>query len=327
LIEVLARKCQRLRGEMDELLLMAVGECRVDSLRALLAAGATLGATTEGLNALEIVFQCGKPASDAVVAEICQLLFFHGADVQLKDARGHPPLEQALLDMAGPETVRVLLEHGAKIGSAFDVILQHGCHSEQVLALLIQAGGHPGSGDVVPSLACGFQSKSFTSATLKMFCLAGADPNDSSEKFPTALCAAVMFDIGPEFILTLMECGADRNKKWGKQLPVQIAATALKTKDSRNARAYLKLLCPTGLEREFQVKRSKEEDVRVEKAKPLWFQDELSFCAKCRIRMQDPSCCGGCGLVGFCGKECQRAMWKEHKPICLRKQLIDKALL
>jgi len=32
-----------------------------------------------------------------------------------------------------------------------------------------------------------------------------------------------------------------------------------------------------------------------------------------------PSRCVGCGIARFCGKECQRAAWREHKPFCIVK--------
>lgn len=36
---------------------------------------------------------------------------------------------------------------------------------------------------------------------------------------------------------------------------------------------------------------------------------------------EDGKRCAGCGTVAYCGKECQKADWKEHKRFCHRRKL------
>jgi hypothetical protein len=53
------------------------------------------------------------------------------------------------------------------------------------------------------------------------------------------------------------------------------------------------------------------------------FELEFTFCTTCRKSEGEFWKCEGCNLVAYCGKECQRAHWKSHKPICKRKQKTD----
>ncbi|KAF6749847.1 hypothetical protein DFP72DRAFT_911891 [Ephemerocybe angulata] len=51
----------------------------------------------------------------------------------------------------------------------------------------------------------------------------------------------------------------------------------------------------------------------------------LKSCSRpgCRVREADAAQfkrCAGCRLVSYCNPECQRANWKDHKPVCKRQQ-------
>ncbi|KAJ7447505.1 hypothetical protein B0H11DRAFT_2082368 [Mycena galericulata] len=49
----------------------------------------------------------------------------------------------------------------------------------------------------------------------------------------------------------------------------------------------------------------------------------LEMCENCSVRGKDLRRCGGCQLVRYCSKECQKAHWKNHKTHCA----INKAAL
>ncbi|MCJ1252019.1 hypothetical protein MMC30_009257 [Trapelia coarctata] len=42
---------------------------------------------------------------------------------------------------------------------------------------------------------------------------------------------------------------------------------------------------------------------------------EVMLCGTCG-QMDDVKKCKGCGVVAYCGKECQKKDWKTHKPFC-----------
>lgn len=42
---------------------------------------------------------------------------------------------------------------------------------------------------------------------------------------------------------------------------------------------------------------------------------EVMLCRACG-RVDNVKKCKGCGVVGYCGKECQRKDWKMHKQVC-----------
>lgn len=41
-----------------------------------------------------------------------------------------------------------------------------------------------------------------------------------------------------------------------------------------------------------------------------------SQCARCGSKNAGLSTCSACKLTKFCGEECQKKVWKQHKPIC-----------
>ncbi|KXN86638.1 SET domain-containing protein 14 [Leucoagaricus sp. SymC.cos] len=45
-------------------------------------------------------------------------------------------------------------------------------------------------------------------------------------------------------------------------------------------------------------------------------QISTDACAKCGVRGVKFSRCGACKKIAYCGTECQRADWKNHKPFC-----------
>ena len=47
--------------------------------------------------------------------------------------------------------------------------------------------------------------------------------------------------------------------------------------------------------------------------------DDAGTCAHCERHEPTMSSCSRCGLVKYCGRDCQRAHWKEHKPLCIPK--------
>ena len=49
--------------------------------------------------------------------------------------------------------------------------------------------------------------------------------------------------------------------------------------------------------------------------------DEAKACKHCERseREEKLSDCARCGLVFYCGKDCQRTDWKNHKPLCIPK--------
>ena len=47
--------------------------------------------------------------------------------------------------------------------------------------------------------------------------------------------------------------------------------------------------------------------------------DDAGACANCERRAPTMFGCARCGLVYYCGKDCQSAHWKKHKPLCIPK--------
>ena len=47
--------------------------------------------------------------------------------------------------------------------------------------------------------------------------------------------------------------------------------------------------------------------------------DDAGACAHCERHEPTLSSCSRCGLVKYCGRDCQRAHWKDHKPLCIPK--------
>ena len=45
--------------------------------------------------------------------------------------------------------------------------------------------------------------------------------------------------------------------------------------------------------------------------------DDAVVCGNCGRHEPTMSSCARCGLVYYCGKDCQSAHWKEHKPLCI----------
>ena len=54
----------------------------------------------------------------------------------------------------------------------------------------------------------------------------------------------------------------------------------------------------------------------VEHDKKIYGKMNCEACGK-----EDAKRCAGCGTVAYCGKECQKAGWKEHKRFCHRRKL------
>ena len=53
-----------------------------------------------------------------------------------------------------------------------------------------------------------------------------------------------------------------------------------------------------------------------EQEKTIYGQMSCGVCGK-----EEGKRCAGCGTVAYCGKECQKAQWKDHKRTCRRKKL------
>ncbi|KAI0361646.1 hypothetical protein OH77DRAFT_1417912 [Trametes cingulata] len=49
--------------------------------------------------------------------------------------------------------------------------------------------------------------------------------------------------------------------------------------------------------------------------RPIIHGVECSYCRQLKPK-ESIKMCGGCKVMGYCSKECQKADWKEHKPIC-----------
>ena len=47
--------------------------------------------------------------------------------------------------------------------------------------------------------------------------------------------------------------------------------------------------------------------------------DDADTCAHCERHEPTLSSCSRCGLVKYCSRDCQRAHWKEHRPLCILK--------
>ena len=47
--------------------------------------------------------------------------------------------------------------------------------------------------------------------------------------------------------------------------------------------------------------------------------DDAGTCAHCERHEPTLSSCSRCSLVKYCGRNCQRAHWKKHKPLCISK--------
>ena len=54
------------------------------------------------------------------------------------------------------------------------------------------------------------------------------------------------------------------------------------------------------------------------KKKPSSSDDDRA-CANCERTNPKMSSCARCGLVFYCGKDCQGAHWKDHKLLCIPK--------
>ena len=62
------------------------------------------------------------------------------------------------------------------------------------------------------------------------------------------------------------------------------------------------------------------EDVVTEKMN-LLRENLTSFCSNCKRKKEKSkplAVCGGCNIVSFCSKDCQRALWLSHKEICVK---------
>ncbi|KAI4244092.1 MAG: hypothetical protein LQ352_006916 [Teloschistes flavicans] len=57
------------------------------------------------------------------------------------------------------------------------------------------------------------------------------------------------------------------------------------------------------------------ESLSISDAKDAQLAQDAS-CDTCGKRLKELKACGGCGKVRYCGKECQKAGWKEHKRVC-----------
>jgi hypothetical protein len=44
-------------------------------------------------------------------------------------------------------------------------------------------------------------------------------------------------------------------------------------------------------------------------------------CGCCGVWGPDLKACAACGMVRYCDRDCQKAAWKEHKPLCEKKRL------
>ena len=47
--------------------------------------------------------------------------------------------------------------------------------------------------------------------------------------------------------------------------------------------------------------------------------DNAGACANCERTEPKMRSCARCGLVKYCGRDCQSAHWKDHKPLCIPK--------
>ena len=47
--------------------------------------------------------------------------------------------------------------------------------------------------------------------------------------------------------------------------------------------------------------------------------DDAVVCGNCGRHEPTMSSCSRCGLVFYCGRDCQSAHWKKHKPLCIPK--------
>ena len=51
-------------------------------------------------------------------------------------------------------------------------------------------------------------------------------------------------------------------------------------------------------------------------AKPISTQIQHAVCSRCKAKSNDLKKCTRCKLVAYCGKQCQKEDWSEHKMIC-----------
>jgi hypothetical protein len=76
------------------------------------------------------------------------------------------------------------------------------------------------------------------------------------------------------------------------------------------------------------LKRAARELPPLPAASPManirWAECRCGGCEQCGARGGSFKRCGGCNLVQYCGKECQRAHWAEHKAACKRLAALKK---
>jgi hypothetical protein len=252
---------------------------------------------------------------------VCRSLLSAGAEVN-----GFGPHKETVLMLAPSlELTKLFLVHGANI----DAINDEGMSSTGVsacfgqvgsLKVLLQAGGDPNEAvyGALLGLAYGTTPGSDQGgmSALDLALWAGASPS----QFLFILVSKIPSSV----IQKLLWYGASTtNVDLDGVLPIQVVF-------SRGASsAVLSLLAPHDGYELTDPKTNKITVITKTDPGPPQFtayELEFDFCAHCRRESTteaDVDICGGCMLVAYCGKDCQKAHREKHKRICEAKQVAD----
>lgn len=77
---------------------------------------------------------------------------------------------------------------------------------------------------------------------------------------------------------------------------------------------------------EWISKTLKTDDDTIEKKTDEPISDDRT-CARCLVKKNGMKCCGRCGIVHYCSRDCQTQAWEDHKKHCVlrrRTTIIEK---
>ncbi len=142
---------------------------------------------------------------------------------------------------------------------------------------------------------------------------------DVTDPIYLKVVTACLVALGTEYLLHA-RVDADQKKRYTAMAAVIAYAAGLFSQDFRCV-AHLQCAIDEGMLEEFLgLFLNSKNTCNCLKEEEEGENSDDNVCAHCKQRKDKLLQCAGCKSVKYCGKECQRSDWPNHKTVCKRKK-------